>query len=75
MGNSSFRFICSTHLIVGVSWEDKVASLQQEMEKQNCSACVLTALDDIACKNFFLETLPRLKLGQCNAKPMEMLVQ
>ena len=49
-----------------MSWEDKVASLQQEMEKQNCSACVLTALDDIACKDCFGNIITaKVKSTQC----------
>ena len=40
-------------ILLGVSWQDKVELLRKEMNKQNVSASVFTALDDVACKFMF----------------------
>ena len=40
-------------LYIGQSWQEKVASVREKMKEEGAVALVVTALDEIACEQWY----------------------
>lgn len=41
-------------LLIGYTWKEKVAMIQERLAKESADMLIVSALDEVACKNYFI---------------------